>query len=138
MAEEKERGLNTHLIIQVLVPIFVMIVTLVASRFWIYGPQIEDLNKQVELLEEQVDSSIAWANLKMLQEDIQTKWPYSREDPVFEEVRSLGTKARDAIIDGDFDTANTLIKEARDLLIPLPGPPIIEYYQGGEEWWRRE
>jgi len=111
------------IIISLVSGILAAIITLVGSYFLFVRPRLE--------------FDTAWNNYRTLEIDIANKWEYSPNDPSFKDVESLCDDITVALTSYDFDTANRLIKDAKDKLRALPGPPVIRYYAPGEEWWER-
>lgn len=120
---------NRQRIIEIMLSVVLTaLITISLSYVFLYKPDFKQKEKWQK-------TDIALRNLEVLQQRIDTKWPYAIDDPAFEEIDCICTSAREAIRQGDIDVAFDSIDEAWDLLKPVAGPPCVYCGDGGYDNW---
>ena len=100
-----------RLAIQCTVVLLVAVVAFALSYFTYYQPQMQVLISQLELQQQGQERDDIHRGLQLLQQRVDTKYPYAPDDPTFGEVESLAVAAWGAMSDGDMQEANKLIKD---------------------------
>jgi len=126
---------NGSLLRYALTAILAAIVTFGLSYFAYYQPQLSVLKEQFEHQKRGEAVAIACENMRMLQQRVDTKWPYAPDDPAFDEIDSVCAQAREALLEGDADEVNTLLERGWGLLRTVSGPPTVYYCDDACPTW---